>query len=129
MNKKLTRFFPLDFFGEGEESWDLTPSSNVSISEDKNNFYIEAALPGLKPEEIEISIEKNVVWIRGEKKEEEKEKKYYKKAISSFSYRVMVPVDFDEKKEIDATYKDGILKLIFSKIQKSEPKKIKIKKS
>ena len=117
----------LDFF---EEDWDIMPkeSSGLSISEDENNIYVEAALPGLKPEEIEITLDKNILWIKGEKKEEEKKKKYYKKASSSFSYRVIVPNEIDETKEIDATYKDGIMKVCFPKSKKTKPKKINIKK-
>ena len=85
--------------------------------------------PGLKAEEIEVSLDKNVLWIKGEKKEEEKDKKFYKKASTSFSYRVLIPVEVDESKEIDATYKDGIMKVTFHKISESKPKKINIKKS
>jgi HSP20 family protein len=133
-HKHLPSFFsqfttPFDIF-EDEEGWHfpLKESSNLTLSEDKNNFYVEAALPGLKPEEIEISLEKNVLWIKGQKKEEEKDKKYYRKASSSFSYRVVIPVEIDEKKDIEATYKDGIMKVAFQKAAASKPQKITIKK-
>lgn len=133
-HRHLPTFFghfpsPFDLF-EDEEEWEIStkPSSNLSLSEDKNNFYVEAALPGLKPEEIEISLDKNVLWIKGEKKQEEKDKKYYKKASTSFSYRVLLPVEIDEKKEVDATYKDGVMKVTFQKVSESKPKKINIKK-
>lgn len=132
-HKHLPRVFrPFDlFFDENEEGWDLIPqeTSNLSISEDQNNVYIEAALPGLKQEDIEVTLDKNVLWIRGEKKEEEKDKKFYKKATSSFSYRVAVPGEVDEKKEIEASYKNGIMKVTFPKAKKTEPKKITIKKN
>ncbi len=131
MTKYLPRFFrPLDVF-LNDEDWQIAPeeTSSLSISEDKNNIYIEAALPGLEEKDIEVSLDKNILWIKGEKKEEEKDKKFYKKALSSFSYRVMVPGEFDEKKDIEATYKNGIMKVTFPKAKKTEPKKINIKKS
>ena len=134
-HKHLPGFFghfpsPLDLFDDQDE-WEIStkPSSNLSLSEDKNNFYVEAALPGLKAEDIDISLDKNVLWIKGEKKQEEKDKKYYKKASTSFSYRVLLPVEIDETKDIDATYKDGVMKVTFPKITPSKPKKINIKKS
>lgn len=119
------------FFDENEEEWDLVPqeTSNLSISEDKNSIYVEAALPGLSQEDIEVTFDNNLLWIKGEKKEEKKDKKFYKKAISSFSYRIAVPGDVDEKKEIEASYKNGIMKVTFPKAKKTEPKKITIKKN
>lgn len=105
---------------EGQES-------GLTISEDDKNVYVEASLPGLKPEEIEVTFERGVLWIRGEKKEEEKRKKYYRKASSTFSYRVHVPGAIDEQKEPDATYKDGIMKVSFSKTNGAKARKIKIK--
>lgn len=133
-HKHLPGFFhsfstPFDIFDEEDElDFPIKTASNVSLSEDKNNFYVEAALPGLKAEEIDISLDKNVLWIKGEKKEEEKDKKYYKKASSSFSYRIVIPVDIDEKKEVEATYKDGIMKVTFHKKSVSQPQKINVKK-
>jgi len=119
------------FFDENEEEWDLVPqeTSNLSISEDKNSIYVEAALPGLSQEDIEVTFDNNLLWIKGEKKEEKKDKKFYKKAISSFSYRVAVPGEVDEKKEIEASYKNGVMRVTFPKAKKTEPKKITIKKN
>lgn len=106
-----------------------THLSGLTISEDKGHVFVEAHLPGLKPEHIEVTFEKGILWIRGEKKEEEedKHKKYYKKASSAFSYRLQVPGMIDEKKEPEATYKDGVMKVSFPKTQESQSKKIKIK--
>src|SRR5690348_3535081 len=60
----------------------------LNVYEENNNFIVEAAIPGLKEEEIEINIHKGVLRIKGEKKEEksDKEKKYYRKSYNSFSY-------------------------------------------
>ncbi|MDR3623579.1 MAG: Hsp20/alpha crystallin family protein [Chlamydiales bacterium] len=108
---------------------DFAKSSGLSVSEDKSHVYVEAALPGLKSDNIEVSFEKGVLWVKGEKKEEEKdkEKKFYRKASSSFSYRVAIPGQIDEKKEPEAVYKDGVMRVTFAKAQVSQPKKIQIK--
>lgn len=108
--------------------WD--ENSGLSIYEDKNNVYVEAALPGLTTDDIEVTFEKGNLWIKGEKAEEQKEenKKYYRKASSSFSYRVSVPGAIDERKEPEAEFKEGIMKITFAKRKEQTPKQIKIKK-
>ncbi|HKY99812.1 MAG TPA: Hsp20/alpha crystallin family protein [Rhabdochlamydiaceae bacterium] len=125
--------FPFSLLDEGEEEgWlqDFSDPSGLSVYEDEKSITIEAALPGLNADEIEMTFDKGILWIKGEKKEEEKEKnkKYYRKAISTFSYRVAVPGDIDEQVEPDAVFKDGMLKVYFPKSTKTEPKKIGIKK-
>jgi HSP20 family protein len=105
------------------------PQTGLSVCEDKKNVYVEAALPGIKPNEIEVTLEKGILWIRGEKKEEEedKEKRYYRRASNSFSYKVALPGHVDEKQEPKATYKDGIMRITFNKSQQSQAKKITVK--
>ncbi len=125
--------FPFSLFEESEEEgWlqDFSDPSGLSVYEDENTITVEASLPGLKLDEIEMTFEKGVLWIKGEKSEEveEKNKKYYRKATSSFSYRVAVPGDIDEHREPEALFANGMLKVIFSKTKTHEPKKIQIKK-
>lgn len=107
-----------------------TPSSSsgLSISEDEQKVYIEAALPGIDPKNIEITFHEGYLWIRGELKEEEKDKsrKYYREATKSFSYRVAVPGDIDNNAEPSATYKHGVMTVTFMKSPKSQPKKISV---
>ncbi len=117
-----------------EEDWFPTfgskEPSGLSVSEDASNVYVEASLPGIKAEDIVITYDKGALWIKGERKEEEKDKKrsFYRKASSSFSYHLTVPGNVDEKKEPEASYKDGIMTVTFKKAKESEPKKIKVKK-
>jgi len=115
-----------------DESWLTTHNntqSNVAISEDDKNVYIEAALPGLDPKDVDITFEKGYVWIKGEAKEEEtdKKKKFYRRATKSFSYRIAVPGDIDMNAEPTASYKHGVMTVTFAKSPKTQPKKIQIK--
>lgn len=122
-----TPYFDDEFWGLGNFN-----DSGLSVSEDEKNVYVDANLPGLKSEDIEISFEKGMLLITGSRKEEQKdkEKKYYKKAVNSYSYRINIPSEIDENKEPQATYKDGVLKIIFIKKHEksSKAKKISIKK-
>ena len=107
------------------------PQTGLTVSEDKKNIYVEAALPGMKPSQIEVTLEKGILWIRGEKdeKQEDKDKRYYRRASSSFSYKIALPSHVDEKQEPKAVYKDGIMKITFNKSQQSQGKKIVVKGS
>lgn len=105
--------------------------SDLSVSEDDKSVFIEANMPGLNSEDIEVTYHKGQLWLRGNKKEEEKDKKrkYYRYASSSYSYRLAVPGNIDEKSEPDAEYKDGVMKVTFKKMAEAQPKKIAVKKS
>lgn len=123
--------FPFSLFDDEEEGWlqEFSDASGLSVYEDEQNVYIEAAVPGIKPEEIEMTFDKGVVWIKAEKKEEEREKnkKFYRKAVNVFSYRIAVPGNIDENKQPDAYCKNGILKVTIPKTQKVQLKKIPVK--
>jgi len=119
-----------DFWDEDEE-WLTTPStqSGLSVYEDESKVYVEAAVPGIDPKNVEVTFQDGYLWIRGETKEEEedKRKKYYRKATRSFSYRVAVPGDVNDAKEPEATYKHGVMTIAFTKSPKAQPKKIQVK--
>ncbi|OGD86356.1 hypothetical protein A2870_00565 [Candidatus Curtissbacteria bacterium RIFCSPHIGHO2_01_FULL_41_11] len=117
-------------FEELEE--DLLPTattiSGLSISEDDKNVYVEAAVPGIEPKNVDVTFNKGILTIMGEKTEEEKAgKKYYRKASTSFSYRVLVLGEIDPNKEPKAEAKNGVMTVTFAKIPESKPKKIAVK--
>jgi len=124
--------FPFSLFdGEEEEGWlqEFSDLSGLSVYEDENNVYVEAALPGVKPEEIEMTFDRGILWIKAQKKEEteDSKKKFYRKAAASFSYRVAVPGNIDENRQPDAICKHGMIRVIFSKTKETHPKKIPVK--
>lgn len=114
---------------DDDEDWSLLTSnpSGLSVSEDEKYVFVEAGIPGVDPKDVEITFNKGVLWIKAETKEEEKKKKYYRKATSSFSYRVAVPGEIDLKKDPEATAKNGIMTVKFTKIPVSQPKKISVR--
>ncbi|HWH68633.1 MAG TPA: Hsp20/alpha crystallin family protein [Candidatus Sulfotelmatobacter sp.] len=104
-----------------------TPALNVY--EDKDNLYVKAELPGMKREEIDLSLHENSLSISGERKSEEK----YKEADLTRSERFFgrfqrtvtlpTPVAVDKVK---AQYKDGILTVTLPKAEESKPKHIDV---
>lgn len=114
-----------------EDIEEMLPTSNMinglTISEDDKNVYIETAVPGLETKDVEVTFQKGVLTIRGEKKEEEKGKTYLKKATSSFLYR-LTPGDVNPTAEPEAIYDNGVVKVTFAKAAETKPMKIKVKK-
>lgn len=117
-------FFNSDFFAEEG----LMPAMNVK--EHHTDFEIEFAAPGFNKKDFEVTIEDNVLYVSGEKKmeKEEKEDDYTRQEFSynSFKRSLRLPETVDVSKEIEATYKNGILKLNLLKKEpiKEIPKKV-----
>lgn len=105
-------------------------ASALSVSEDDKNTYIEAAMPGVEQNDIEITFAKGTVWIRGQAREEEKDKKrkYYRQAARIFSYRIAVPGEIDPNAKPEAETKNGVVMVTFPKKESSMPQKITIKR-
>jgi len=101
-------------------------TNGLSVSEDDKNVYIEASVPGVDPKDIDVTFHKGMLWIKGEAKEEETKRKYYRKATSSFSYRVAIPEDVDVSTEPQAVCSNGVMTITFAKSVKTQPKKITV---
>lgn len=104
-----------------------TIPSGLSISEDEKYYYVDAALPGIDPKDIEVTFERGVLHISGQSKEEIRDRKVYRKATSSFSYSIASPAEIDAKKEPKVSLKNGMVHAVFTKMAQPEPKKIEVK--
>jgi len=103
----------------------------VDVIENDHNYELNAALPGMKKSDITLDIADNVLTIKGERKleNERKEGRYYsfETQYGSFSRSFRLPKNVNQSK-IDASFKDGILKIELQKIDEQELKtSIKIK--
>lgn len=103
--------------------------TGVSVSEDDKNVYVEAHLPGLKSDDIDISFHQNLLMIKGERQEqqEDKKRKFYRQAQSNFFYQLELPCQVEETDQAD--FQNGVLKITFKKAQQSQIHKIKITNS
>lgn len=102
----------------------------VDVCEDKDNVLVRADLPGLKKEEIDLSILGQTLTIKGEKKSESevKEENYHRveRSYGLFQRTVELPADVDESK-VAAFYKDGVLEVKLPKKEAVKGKKVAIK--
>ena len=116
-----------------DEDW-LTPffdfGRQLDVYETKDEVVVRANVAGVKPEDVDVTFEDGILWIRGEQEEEKKEdKKFYRKSSRSYSYKVAVPGNIDLKKEPTAEVKDGVITVRFKKTEEARPKKITVKAS
>ncbi len=131
MNRLFDSFFR-GFELEPLEKRFSTFSPSIDISETEKEIVVSAELPGMDEKDIEVSLTKDTLTIKGEKKEEkeEKGKSYYRmeRAFGSFSRTIPLPSDIDTDKVV-AEYKKGVLTIKLPKTPESikETKKIAIK--
>ncbi|GJL71407.1 MAG: heat-shock protein [Nitrosomonas sp.] len=101
----------------------------VDIKEEADKFVLHADIPGVKPEEIDISMEAGVLTIKGEKKTEAlTEKDNYKRVertYGSFYRRFSLP-DTANAEAISALSKNGVLEITIPKQEAVQPKKISV---
>lgn len=134
---KWTPFFPeFDDMDKAMESmlpavrnnqFGFTPA--VDMYEDKENIVVETQLGGIDPEKVDISIENNVLTIKGEseKKSEIDEKNYYRKEIRRGSFYRSIPLPTKVNGDAaSAVNEDGVLKITVPKAAEVKPKTIKI---
>jgi len=101
----------------------------LDLYEDKNNVYVKAEVPGMKKEEINVSLHDNVLTISGERKFEQKteETENYRseRFFGRFTRSVTLPIAVESDK-VKASYKDGILNIALPKSEKAKPKQIEV---
>jgi HSP20 family protein len=101
----------------------------VDIKEEKDKFVLHADLPGVRPDETDVSMEDGVLTIKGEKKSEAiTEKDGYKRVertYGSFHRRFSLP-DTANSEEISAKSRNGVLEIIIPKRESVQPKKIAV---
>jgi HSP20 family protein len=102
--------------------------NGISIFENDDQIFLEASVPGVKADQIDISLEKGVVWIQAEAPiEQPKDAMVHLTMDRKYCYRIPLPVKIDEHHPPEAECKDGIVKVTIAKSRSSKPLKINVK--
>lgn len=138
LQRQMGRLFD-DFFSDvGLQPWRGLAGiesgfyPRMEVAETEKELLVTAEVPGIEPKDVEITVADGVLTIKGEKKQatEEKKEGYYlaERTYGAFTRAVALPVEVDEGK-IEATYKDGVLKIRLPKAenQKARAKKVEVK--
>jgi HSP20 family protein len=127
-----------DMMGDSDDMFRLPALSQgmkafvpaMDMYETDKAVVVELPLAGMKPEEVDVSVEKGVLTVKGESKKEHEvdEKNYYRKEIRSgaFYREVALPAPVLEDK-VSAEFQDGVLKITAPKAQPAATKKIEVK--
>ncbi|MBW1699701.1 MAG: Hsp20/alpha crystallin family protein [Deltaproteobacteria bacterium] len=104
----------------------------MNVTEDKNNYYVRAELPGFKADELDISVAGDTLSISGERKlpAEDEKAKYHRREreAGKFSRIVSLPAQVDMDK-VEAGCADGVLTVVLPKTEAAKPKQITVKSS
>ena len=105
-------------------------SPRLSVAETENDFEITVDLPGINPDEIDVELKGGDLWLTGERKREEQQKgKAYHRVEQwwgRFQRVIPLPSPIDEQ-QIEAHYKDGVLRIMAPKAAEARAKRIAIK--
>ena len=118
---------------EGEDYSNVVTSRwrpAVDIKEEDDRFVIYADLPGVDPKDIEITMDKGVLTLKGERSEEKKEEhEGYKRVerVSGNFYRRFSLPDTADAERIEAKGENGVLEITLPKHEKVQPRKITVK--
>jgi HSP20 family protein len=101
----------------------------VDVYEDKDALLVKAELPGLKKEDIEISLQEGFLILSGERKQEEKQEgaELYRSErwVGRFQRSINLPCKVEAEK-IKATYNEGVLAVTLPKAEEAKPKQIQV---
>jgi HSP20 family protein len=129
LRNEINRLFEAPYNGGGRSEVFNTWAPALDLYEDKNNLVVTAELPGMKKEEIDISLHEGNLTISGERKVEkeygEKETQRSERFFGRFQRTVSLPKAVDTK-GVKAAYKDGILTVTLPKSPEAKPKQIEV---
>lgn len=123
----LENFFDryMGWFNDENSLW--YPSAN--LYEKDGNYHVSMELPGVKKDEVEITLEDGVLTVKGEKKEssEKRGTDFYIRETRCGSFSRSFRVGAADSTRILAEYKDGVLEITVPKSDEAKPKKIEVK--
>jgi HSP20 family protein len=118
---------PMEWSQRGWPSFGWQPA--MDVEETDKQVLVRAEIPGVKADDLDVSIQHGALVISGEKKESEERKEkgylYQERRYGSFRREISLPSAVDEQ-NVKAEYKDGVLHVTLEKSQEALPKKIQV---
>lgn len=130
LRDEMNRLFDFSTPGLGREAGLFSNwSPALDVSHDKDQVYVRAELPGMKKDEIDISLHNGMISISGERKhgDETKEGENFRseRFFGRFNRSVALPTRVDSN-NVQASYKDGVLTVTLPKAEEAKPKQIQV---
>jgi HSP20 family protein len=129
MRRAFDRMFDSALLESSDFDSDRTMSLALDVAETQDEFIVKASIPGINPENLDITYSDNLLTIKGETQEESEinEGKYHMRERRFGSFMRSVTIPGVKADEINAQYDKGILALHLPKAEESKPKRIEIK--
>ena len=124
----LNNWFDDNFFNTPVMAQTTPTAPAVNVKEDNKQYVMEVAVPGLKKEQVNMSIDKDgyltlSIENKNEQKDENKKEHYLRREFSYTSYRQSYALpDNVNADKIEANVADGVLKVVLPKVEKKEEK-------
>jgi HSP20 family protein len=129
LNRILDEAFASPAFGEQGDVITSTWFAPTDVSEDANSLRITMELPGVNPDDVRLSLENNILTIRGEKKhqtDESNERVHrFERTYGMFERTFALPNTVDPEK-IEARYENGVLFVEIPKAERAKPREIRV---
>lgn len=128
MRDDVDRLFDV-FFGTQPQTIDDLWRPSIDIEESNGNLMVKAEIPGMKKENIKVSVKEDMLTISGERKQENetRDKTYHRieRSYGQFRRMIRLPAEVDADK-VKASYKDGVLSVTLPKPESMKPKHIDV---
>jgi len=133
MQREINKMFNSLFRGDVQDEGNLIPSvwtPAVDVAEHENQYIVKVELPGVAKDDVKITMQEDVLTIRGEKKQETetKDSNFHRveRSYGSFQRSFSLPTRV-KNETIEASYKDGILTVALPKAEEAKLKQIEVK--
>ena len=115
-------------YGEGSRMSTRVPAVETYI--DQNTYHVRMALPGIRPEAVNLQVHQNLLTISGERKQEQKvsDERYLQREFTYGQFERTVPLpEGVQSEKVEAHYRDGVLDVTVPVSEKALPRRIEIK--
>jgi HSP20 family protein len=128
-NDGIDNWFDSFFWGDRSPA-DAVWRPRTDVVEESNAYVVTIDLPGLKKDDVSITVEENVLKIAGERKTEHEENsegyRRLERSFGSFERTFRLPREIEVDK-IESTYENGVLRVRVPKSEKALPRRIEVK--
>ena len=130
LQNEINRLFNLESSTEMTGLFDRHMSPAIDVVEKSDAILVYCDIPGVKKEDVDLSIANNVLTIKGEKKKDdapENSKSYRDETWSGTFQRTISLPDIVDPGKIEASMKNGVLTVSLAKMEEKKPKQIEVK--
>lgn len=125
-DRMLDKFFDEPVSEYRSPNWGLA----LDVAENEDEFIVKASVPGINPDDLDITVTKNTLTIKGEMRHEEEteEERYHlrERRYGRFARSITLPTSVDSDR-IEANYVNGVLSLHLPKTEEMKPKRIEVR--